>query len=211
MNLKAEDVTKTSCTLTWNPPENDGGSPVTGYYVEKHTGAKWMKVNRKPVKDRSLVIDDLVEGSDCEYRVCAENDAGVGKSSDSTGRFKAKDPYSVPGRPDAPEVTEITPESATLTWKAPAKDGGSPVTNYIVEMKSKTDVKWGKVKRPAGVDTTMVVEGLMEGMEYEFRVSAENKAGASQPSKSSAPAKYGEPYSNIIILYHNNFQSRCFS
>ena len=192
MHLKAEDVTKTSCTLTWDSPENDGGSPVTGYYVEKHTGTKWVKVNRKPIKDCFMEIDDLVEGSNCEYRVCAENAAGVGKPSDSTGRFKAKDPYTTPDRPEAPEVSDITPESATLRWKPPAKDGGAPITNYAVEMKSKTDVKWQKAKRPESTETSMTVDGLIQGMEYEFRVSAENKAGVGSTSKPSRLVKYGE-------------------
>ena len=190
--LTAEDVVKTSCKLTWQQPENDGGSPVTGYYVEKLSGNRWIKVNRKPTKNCFLNIDDLVEGSDCEYRVYAENDAGVGKPSDSTGRFTAKDPYCAPDRPGTPEVSDITPESATLSWKPPAKDGGSPVTNYEVEMKARTDVRWQKVKRPDGDETTMTVGDLQEGMEYEFRVAAVNKAGAGQTSKPSAPVKYGK-------------------
>ena len=158
--------------------------------MEKKSGSRWVKVNKKPVTKCSLDIDDLIEGSDCEYRVYAENAAGVGKPSDSTGRFKAKDAFSAPDRPAAPEVDDITPDTATLSWKAP-KDGGSPITNYEVEMKAKTDVKWKKVKRPDGDDTSMVIDGLTEGMEYEFRVAAANKAGVGQPSKPSAPAKYG--------------------
>lgn len=31
------------------------------------------------------------------------------------------------------EITDITPENCSLSWKPPADDGGSPVTNYVVE------------------------------------------------------------------------------
>lgn len=45
------------------------------------------QVNRKPLEQRRLVLDDLIEGTDCEYRVAAQNEAGVGKPSE-TGMFK---------------------------------------------------------------------------------------------------------------------------
>jgi len=103
--VKASDVTKTLCKLTWSPPDSDGGSEITGYYVEKYTGTKWIKAVKKPITTCSYSVDDLLEGSkDNEFRVCAENAAGVGEPSESTGRFVAKDPFEVPGRPEAPEV-----------------------------------------------------------------------------------------------------------
>ncbi len=189
-NLKANDVTSTSCKLTWDAPEFDGGSPITGYYVERLSGKRWVKVNKKAIPNQELDITDLVEGSDCEFRVLAENAAGISKPSDSTGRFIAKEPYNKPGRPDAPEVSEITAESASLSWKPPSDDGGSPITNYILEMKSSSDVKWKNVSKDIS-ETQYTVTGLSEGVEYEFRVSAVNKAGAGQASKPCQAAKYG--------------------
>ena len=35
INLQPNDTSKTKTTLTWEPPESDGGSEVTGYYVER--------------------------------------------------------------------------------------------------------------------------------------------------------------------------------
>jgi titin len=193
-NLKAGEVGKTSCVLTWEPPEFDGGSPITGYYVEKRSGTRWIKVNKKPVKNCKLSIDDLIEGSECEFRVVAENAAGVGRPSDSTGRFEAKDPFTLPGRPDAPALDEITKETATISWKAPSKDGGSPITGYIVEMKSNSEIKF-KIVAEDITDMSFTMKGLTEGTPYEFRVAAVNKAGAGQPSKPCSPAKYGKLFS----------------
>lgn len=33
--LDVSDVTKTGCTLAWKKPEDDGGSPVEYYEIEK--------------------------------------------------------------------------------------------------------------------------------------------------------------------------------
>jgi len=33
--LKISDIHKEGCSLKWNPPEDDGGSPIEHYAVEK--------------------------------------------------------------------------------------------------------------------------------------------------------------------------------
>lgn len=39
-----------------------------------------------------------------------------------------------PGPPEGPlEPSDITPETCSLSWKPPRDDGGSPITNYVVE------------------------------------------------------------------------------
>ena len=141
INLQVKDITKEKATLTWEPPEFDGGSPIKGYYVERKKGSKWIRVNKKPVKDCALDVDELIEKETYEYRVCAENEAGVGTPCDAIS-FIAKNPFDVPGQPGQPAVEEITADTAALTWAAPDSDGGSPVTNYIIEMRLKGDAKW---------------------------------------------------------------------
>lgn len=66
-----------------------------------------------------------------------------------------------------------------MKWTAPERDGGSPITNYIVE---KRDVKR---KGWQVVDTTVkelnyIVTPLNEGSLYMFRVAAENAVGPSE-------------------------------
>lgn len=77
-----------------------------------------------------------------------------------------------------------------MTWTKPDKDGGSDITNYVVEMKESGDIRWKTVSDKSR-DTSCDVTGLREGTSYEFRVIAENKVGQSSPSNSSQPVKYG--------------------
>ena len=191
-NLRADDIDKTTATLTWEPPEFDGGSPVTGYIIEKFAFKRWTKVNKKPVKDLSFHLTDLIENSEYEFRVLAQNEAGISKPSE-TVHFIAKLPYDVPGKAGKPVVDEITAVEASLSWASPESDGGSPITNYLVEMKVKGDRKWKALTSGQQLlETSYTVTGLKEETDYEFRITAENKAGPG-PASEPTTAKYVEP------------------
>lgn len=120
INLKADNILKMSATLTWEPPENDGGSPVTGYYIEKRSGKRWqwVMVNKKAVKVCKLAVTDLIEKQEAEFRVIAENIGGQSKPSDSVS-FVAKDPFYIPCESGQPIIEEITAETAKLSWSPP--------------------------------------------------------------------------------------------
>lgn len=92
--LKANDVTASSAVLTWLPPESDGGAPITNYVVEKSTSfsARWVRASKAAVTSLRLELDDLVENTSYEFRVSAENDAGVGPSCQPVGPIVAKEP-----------------------------------------------------------------------------------------------------------------------
>jgi len=138
--------------------------------------------------ERSKTLKDLVEGTEYEFRVIAENDAGQSKPSETSGIVVAKDPFDAPGKPGTPTVKELTKDSAKIEWTAPTSDGGAPITAYIVEYKENNE-RW-KVKDEKVKDTAFEVGGLREGSSYEFRVTAVNKVGPGLVSSPSQSAKY---------------------
>jgi hypothetical protein len=80
------------------------------------------------------------------------------------------------------------PDFCDLKWKPPKDDGGSPLTEYIIEIRDKDKRAWKQALKVGANVTTGRIEAppIEEGHKYEFRVIACNKAGPSEPSDPSA-------------------------
>lgn len=91
---EATDITRTSMQVVWDKPSVDGGSMVTGYYLERRDkkSLRWVKVYKDPIGDTKAKVHHLTEGNEYQYRVCAINKAGEGPYSDVSDFYKAADP-----------------------------------------------------------------------------------------------------------------------
>ncbi|XP_035994192.1 obscurin isoform X14 [Fundulus heteroclitus] len=86
-----------------------------------------------------------------------------------------------PDPPEDPEVLSKTTESVTLSWFTPLHDGGSPIMGYRVEMRLVDSALWLPCQAEPVCNTEFVVENLVPGSGYRFRVAAINKAGIGEP------------------------------
>jgi hypothetical protein len=89
--LKVNDVTKSGCKLAWQPPEDDGGKPITGYVVEKLDKGRWVPVGRS--KEPEMDVGGLQEGKEYSFRVRAVNDEGESENLDTEQSIIAKNPF----------------------------------------------------------------------------------------------------------------------
>lgn len=69
-----------------------------------------------------------------------------------------------------------------VAWDKPSSDGGSPITGYYIERKERNSLLWVKANDTVVRTTEYPCAGLIEGLEYTFRVSAINRAGQGKPS-----------------------------
>jgi hypothetical protein len=92
-----------------------------------------------------------------------------------------------PGAPGTPEATDWDKDHVDLRWTPPVKDGGSPITGYVIEKREKGSPRWTKAGETKGPDCKGRAENLEEGVTYEFRVRAVNAAGPGEPSEASKP------------------------
>src|SRR5690348_8518388 len=94
-----------------------------------------------------------------------------------------------PTVPGAPTSVSATPgeTSATVTWTAPASDGGSPILQYEVRIEPHTRVLTTK-----GAETGLVFDSVRNGSPHTFTVVAVNSVGAGAPSAPSNRVRPGE-------------------
>ena len=98
-----------------------------------------------------------------------------------------------PGKPDAPEITNIKSRSVGLQWKPPTNNGGDEIFNYIVEYRSEGTFKWTRANVENLPATYYTATGLREKENYEFRISAENRAGVGPASDPTSPIRPKSP------------------
>ncbi|RWS29525.1 myosin light chain kinase: smooth muscle-like protein [Leptotrombidium deliense] len=82
-----------------------------------------------------------------------------------------------------PTVKQTSNDLLTVTWNGPNFDGGSVVTNYIVEMKSDSDDKWVQANSTQSLSCDVKIAKV--NAEYIFRVKAVNCHGTSDASLES--------------------------
>lgn len=88
-------------------------------------------------------------------------------------------------------------DRAMLSWEPPLEDGGSEITNYIVDKRETSRPNWAQVSATVPI-TSCTVEKLIEGHEYQFRICAENKYGVGDPILTE-PAIAKNPYGKSTV------------
>lgn len=80
--------------IKWDVPYSDGGSPVTGYWIEKkeRNTILWVRENKLPCLEGRYKVSNLIEGLEYQFRVYAMNIAGLSKASEASRPVLALNP-----------------------------------------------------------------------------------------------------------------------
>lgn len=86
---------------------------------------------------------------------------------------------------------------ASLTWTAPASNGGSAITDYAVQFSSDSGSTWTTFADGTSTATSAVVTGLTNGTAYVFRVATVNSAGTGSYSGTATATPTAIVFSSI--------------
>jgi fibronectin type 3 domain-containing protein len=162
-------------SLSWSAPLDDGGAAINDYVVYRSelSGAETALASSGGALDYTDTT--VTNGTTYYYTVAAVNSVGTGPQSNevsATPEAPAVDP------PGAPDLTSATggDSRVTLTWTAPADDGGAPIGNYQVRRATSSGNE--VLVATLGNVLTYTDLGLVNGQTYYYVVAAVNSAGA---------------------------------
>lgn len=183
------DIIESSSTcidFKWRVPKDNGGCPITNYILERqqigrNSWKKLGKIGPEP-KYRDADVD---HGRKYCYHIRAETDYDVSdmmETDDIQAGTKA-----FPGPPSVPKIVSAFKDCINLAWTAPTNTGGTNILGYNVEKRKNGSNLWSFVHpldEPIK-EKQYAVKDVVEGIEYEFRVSAINISGSGEPSPPS--------------------------
>lgn len=185
-NLVAVPINR-GAELTWNPPQSDGGSPVTNHRSEVSTdgGKTWRTLYEKQDAKNRVTIQNLVNGTSYQIRMRAITADEMGDASNVVTVVPAVT------APSNPKSIVFTPGDGVvdLTWSAPESDGGKPITSHRIEIGPELDGQrqWSvAIADTATAARSARLTGLINGLTYRVRISAINQVGVGKYEESTS-------------------------
>ncbi|KAI0984835.1 hypothetical protein GJ496_004613 [Pomphorhynchus laevis] len=188
--LKASDITKSSCHLTWRKPIRDGHSKINYYAVEKldvtdGEPLEWHYCGL--FNEPEGIVSNLKENHEYQFRVKAVNASGGSDCLYSDESITVKNPFDIPAHPGKPEVGSVVDSRINLQWKISSDK--NPVNGCMIELKSLADDEWTRLPIRY-TNNRAAIGNLKDGETYTFRVVAFNDSGESKPSEETNPVLF---------------------
>ncbi|XP_076003215.1 immunoglobulin-like and fibronectin type III domain-containing protein 1 [Genypterus blacodes] len=186
-------ASKTCINLTWTPPVDDGGVPITGYQLEKRKKDtnQWTAINllNEPIEGLTYAVKDVTEGTEYEFRVSAINKSGCGDPSPPSAMVCAKNPNMRPCFKDPEDFVVVRAGNSVrvkITYEAEPPPqitwlrDGDPISSWmkVIDTEGTSQLVIPSSKRSDSGIYTIVAKNLVGEafFDVEVRVTDEPKS-----------------------------------
>eukprot|EP00656_Telonema_subtile_P057849 TRINITY_DN9618_c0_g1_i1.p1 TRINITY_DN9618_c0_g1~~TRINITY_DN9618_c0_g1_i1.p1 ORF type:complete len:1167 (+),score=234.13 TRINITY_DN9618_c0_g1_i1:38-3538(+) len=143
-------------------------------------------------EDRTGTLHGLDQNTAYQVSVVAYAQEGTERLNGEAATVLAKTvAFGVPELLDAPVVLRKNYNSMELSWSAPGRLNGTPLTGFSLEMSSEAGETVSLITEE--MLETLTVENLLADTEYNYQLTAHNAVGASQPVCLDAATELPEP------------------
>jgi titin len=188
----AQAIGSNYVTLHWTKPNSDGGGPISGYWIEKREKGqdddKWIRCNGANIMHiTSYNVQNLIEDREYEFRIIAENEAGLSEPV-QTSAIKVHDPNG-----------PVAPEFIKRLGDVDAHEGKTVELEVEVNGNPKPYVQWFKGGREIheslryslssdGEKFKLTINNISSEEADEYTVKIKNKSG-SKSSKANVTVR----------------------
>lgn len=218
-SLSASAVSSSQINLSWMVPSDTGGTPITGYKIERRNSCagSFLTIVANTSNTNTVYSDIGLNNATCyQYRVFAHSIVGTSlPSNNATATTLQNQTVRLPSAPTGLNVSSISSTALKLTWSAPSDQGSSPIIGYNIQ-RNGTII----VNNTGTTHTNYTDSGLLSGHQQTYRIAAWNAAGLGPYSNASTgqtgtptetpttPENLGEAVSNFVHKYNAIFKQQ---
>ncbi|XP_033097790.1 ephrin type-B receptor 1-B-like [Anneissia japonica] len=182
-NVKADVNQETSViTLTWSPPNDEGGRSDVTYWIECRQCPSDVKYtpDRENLNSLDVNISRLSSYTEYEFQIHAKNGVSDLSGIDSFAQINATTFSSVPSSVRETVIAMSYHDAVSLDWKTPLYPNGEildyEIRYYIQYMRLSTEMFRLKAAS-IGEHQNVIIGDLASGTDYIFQVRARTEAG----------------------------------
>jgi len=178
-----------TASVPFTGPNDFGDAAISTYTATSNPGSISVSNASSPIS-----VPGLSAATAYTFTVTATNSYGISNASSASNSVTTAN---VPGAPTSVTAADTGIDGEALVeWTAPGSNGGSAITDYIVEYSSNSGSSYTVFSDGTSTGTSATVTGLTTGSTYIFRVKAVNAIGtgtASTATSNYIPISHWEP------------------
>jgi hypothetical protein len=168
-----------TASVPFTGPNDFGDAAISTYTATSNPGSISVNSATSPIS-----ITGLTASTAYTFTVTATNSYGISNASSASNSVTTAN---VPGAPTSVTAADTGIDGeALIEWTAPGSNGGSAITDYIVEYSSNSGSSYTVFADGTSTGTSATVTGLTIGTTYIFRVKAVNAIGTGTASTATS-------------------------